>query len=262
MESYNEDLAIAYFVPEVNKDDFGPMAHDLKDYFTRAHGVHLAEHKEVTVLPFEDPTPPNGPLFAQPYYAPRWMGSNPFAHEVGQGSGGHSPVAQGMGEDGINLADMDVAHQAHGNYSEQVNDVVASPAALVPSMAHDSDNLLGVAADFLALGHSSIEVITLAKVICSFHPIPHTITIGLSTCLSILGISLDLSVPPYIIDERTLFYLASFLPDINGVLIGRQRPFVPYSDDDDEYDEVQVIYSIPSSASHKRKSRNLKRAFG
>lgn len=42
MEAYN-DLAIAYFVPEVNKADFVPMAHDLKDYFARVHGVHLAE---------------------------------------------------------------------------------------------------------------------------------------------------------------------------------------------------------------------------
>ncbi|KAF8647522.1 hypothetical protein HU200_065348 [Digitaria exilis] len=43
METYNEDLAIAYFMPEVNKDDFGPMAHALKEYFARVHGVHLLE---------------------------------------------------------------------------------------------------------------------------------------------------------------------------------------------------------------------------
>lgn len=43
MEAYNEDLTIAYFVPEVNKDEFGPMAQSLKEYFARIHGVHLVE---------------------------------------------------------------------------------------------------------------------------------------------------------------------------------------------------------------------------
>ncbi|KAF8689755.1 hypothetical protein HU200_041673 [Digitaria exilis] len=43
MESYNEDIAINYFIPEVNKDDFGPMSHALKDFFARSYEVHLDE---------------------------------------------------------------------------------------------------------------------------------------------------------------------------------------------------------------------------
>lgn len=43
MESYNEDLAIAYMVPKVNKVDFEPMAMALKDFFARTYGVHLTK---------------------------------------------------------------------------------------------------------------------------------------------------------------------------------------------------------------------------
>lgn len=43
LESYNEDLAIAYFMTAVHKDDFAPMSEALKDFFSQTFGVHLAE---------------------------------------------------------------------------------------------------------------------------------------------------------------------------------------------------------------------------
>nr|TKW21483.1 hypothetical protein SEVIR_4G121900v2 [Setaria viridis] len=43
MESYNEDLAITYLVPKVNKVDFEPMVAALKEFFVQTHGVHVAE---------------------------------------------------------------------------------------------------------------------------------------------------------------------------------------------------------------------------
>jgi hypothetical protein len=42
-ETFNEDLAIAFFVPAVAKDDFEPMAVALKNFFIANHGVCLAE---------------------------------------------------------------------------------------------------------------------------------------------------------------------------------------------------------------------------
>lgn len=43
MEAYNEDLAIAYLLPEVNKEDFPIMAEALKNFFACSYGVHLVE---------------------------------------------------------------------------------------------------------------------------------------------------------------------------------------------------------------------------
>lgn len=59
------------------------------------------------------------------------------------------------------------------------------------------------------------------------------------------------------IDDKTLFSLASLLPDQDGTMIGPQRPLVPYADDEEDSDEVQVLSSMPP-ASRKRKSRKLK----
>ncbi|OEL22969.1 hypothetical protein BAE44_0016012 [Dichanthelium oligosanthes] len=43
MEEYNEDLAIAFLVPAISKQDFEPMAAALQDFFIQSQGVRLAE---------------------------------------------------------------------------------------------------------------------------------------------------------------------------------------------------------------------------
>ncbi|KAF8662852.1 hypothetical protein HU200_055432 [Digitaria exilis] len=47
--------------------------------------VFVLKRKGVTMLADEEPTPPNGPLFPMPHYAPRWMHYNVGSQDAGQG---------------------------------------------------------------------------------------------------------------------------------------------------------------------------------
>lgn len=79
----------------------------------------------------------------------------------------------------------------------------------------------------MASDHSgAIVPTTLTKAIKLISSIPLFMPRNLISCLSILDVPLNLKVPSYIIDEKTLFFLASLIPEQDGTLIGPQRSLV------------------------------------
>lgn len=87
------------------------------------------------------------------------------------------------------------------------------------------------------------------------------------TCstLSAFDINLHTTIPSYISDHQSLFFLASAAVDQNEALVvfGLAHPLVPYSDDkDDNSDDVEILEGpmvIPTS--HKTRARKMKEAL-
>uniref|UniRef100_K3ZND4 Uncharacterized protein n=1 Tax=Setaria italica TaxID=4555 RepID=K3ZND4_SETIT len=82
--------------------------------------------------------------------------------------------------------------------------------------------------------------------------------------LSSLHVDLDTTIPSYIYDEASLMVLASISVDQEDqpVVFGPVHPLVPYSDDEDELDEVMEVDAPKTSATlRKRRARKMKESL-
>ncbi|KAF8641889.1 hypothetical protein HU200_067597 [Digitaria exilis] len=276
IDAYNEDLAIAFLLPVVAKEDFQELAEVLKSYFHQELGVRL---NEVQPSPIGDAFVRFGSLVERERFLDRVIqfGHGYTLRFIKHDEGNHGvqipgdedvfpphdgglahpfppPPTRWMGMDGPNdglvqvSGDDAVSHSAHG----PSGDVVMSGASAIGEeetivQPEDTENVQ-LADPVVVLQPEVVVGVYYDQFAAEVQP-------G-----AVIVPSPPLIVPPQIpLGFENVMIKEERIPGFIGPLL-LPGPLVPYPASDDE--EVQEIESLlPSSSTRKRRRRTMREAL-
>ncbi|CAO2189797.1 unnamed protein product [Urochloa humidicola] len=225
--------------------------------------IFLLNASDVVMGGDEDPIPVEGPTHPMPHHqVPSWMGphgvpghGNWIAEDASvnnrddgdlnasgvMGSQAGDSLGQNAGSENSQdvAAGLQASAQASPSFAVMPLQVIPPPAATLPDLNQQP----------------SVEVnLSLFSL-----NIPRSIVTSLSDCLTSLIVDLDMTVPSYISDHRSLRFLASIVHDQDEVkrVFGPALPpggLVPYSDSENE-DDVHEIDGPLNVTPSKRRAR-------
>nr|CAB3480194.1 unnamed protein product [Digitaria exilis] len=254
MDAYNEDLAIAFLLPAVAKEDLQELAEAIKSYFRQELGVRL---NEVQPSPIGDAFMRFGSPIERERFLDRVIqfGHGYTLRFIKHDEGNHIHL-----HDEAKIPDdVVVSMDLEPRCDEPVVDVLPgdvvgvqpSPPLIVPSLT--------------PLGFENV-MIKVNNCFFHIHFLPKPINFFGPRQIKYFFCNLDTIVPSYISDEYTWRFLASIAfdpmaqeerrPGFIGPL-PLPKPMVSYPASDDE--EVQEIESLPPSSSTRKRRRRMMR---